>query len=157
MNEIFEQLAKKIITKEELIFFIEEINLLQSFIFEDVKIPLSERAKNKVKEEFRQYIKELENKKLLSVSPDLQLSFFEHLKSYLQKIPQLKLEIAFKPSKDFLLTLKRWFKKKNKQEVILDITINPKIVGGAIIEYQGQYRDFSLLEKVNKSVSQIKL
>jgi len=114
-------------------------------------------VKNKVREDFRQCLKELENKKFLSGSPDQQLSFFENLKSYLQKIPQLKLEIAFEPSKDFLLTLKKWFKEKNKQEVILDITINSKIVGGAIIEYQGQYRDFSLLERVDKSVSQIKL
>ena len=157
MKKIFDQLAKKIITKEDLIFFIEEVNILQSFIFKNTRIPLSDRLNKKVEEDFKQYIKELEDQNLLSGSPNQQLSFFEDLKDYLQKIPQLKLEIAFSPPRSFLLAIKKWFREKNGQEVILDITVNPEIVGGATIEYQGRYRDFSLLEKLNKSISQIRL
>jgi len=48
------------------------------------------------------------------------------------------------------LRIKKWFKEENHQEVILDITVNPKIVGGAIIEYQGYFRDFSLVKEMDK-------
>ena len=56
MAEIFEEIIKKIITKEELIFFLEEINLLEKSIFIDVEIPLSEKLKGKVNEEFRSWL-----------------------------------------------------------------------------------------------------
>ncbi len=157
MSKIFEQIAEEINTKEELVVFIEEINALHGFIFKDSHIPLSDRAKNKVDEGFRTYLKELEKGGFLHGSPEEQLSFFENLKSYLSRIPQLKLEIAFSPSDDFFIELRRWFFEKNKHKVIFDITVNPQIIGGAIIEYGGNYRDFSLLEKMNKELSKIKL
>lgn len=156
MNKKFEQIAEEISTKEELVFFVEEIDLLQDFIFKNTKVPLSERVKDKVAENFRKYIKELEDEGFLSGSPDDQLAFFDDLKDYLQKIPLLKLEIAFSPPHDFLDDLRRWFKEENDKKFIFDITVNPRVIGGAIIEYKGQYRDFSLLEKMNRSVYQMK-
>ena len=150
MEEIFEDLTKKIITKEDLILFLEEINLLEQIVFKNIEVPLSERVKGKIREEFRDELQKLEKESIISGSPNQQFSFFDELKNYLQKIPQVKLEIAFEPSEDFLLRIKKWFKEENHQEVILDITVNPKIVGGAIIEYQGYFRDFSLVKEMDK-------
>lgn len=157
MDKIFEQIADRIITKEDLIFFIEEINSLQGFIFKDTKIPLSERAKNYARDGFVEYIKILEERGLLPGTPDQQLSFFKSLRDFLEQIPQLKLEIAFSPSENFPAMIRQWFWENNKQKVIIDLTINPNIVGGAVIEYKGQYANFSLLEKMNESISLIKV
>jgi len=157
MKKSFEDLIKKIITQEDLIFFLEKIILIENLIFKNIEIPLSEKTKGEVGEGFREYLKKLEKQGFLSGSPNQQSSFFKNLKKELQKIPQLKLEIAFEPSDDFLLKIKNWFKKQNNQEVVLDIIINPKIVGGTIIEYQGQYRNFSLVKKMNEAISHTKL
>ena len=153
MEQIFEDLVKKIITKEDLLFFIEEINLLERVIFKNVETPLSEKVKGKVREEFRDYLQKLEKGGIISGSSNQQF-FFDELKKYLQRIPQVKLEIAFEPSKIFLLRIKKWFKEENHKEVILDVTINPKVVGGAIIEHRGRYRDFALAKKIDESISQ---
>jgi len=157
MEEIFEILAQKIITKEDLIFFLEEISLLEGMVFKDTETPLLERAKGKIREEFRNELQELEKNGIILTSANQQFSFFDELKKYLAKIPHLKLEIAFSPSQSFLLRIKKWFKEKNHQEVILDVTINPNVVGGAIIEYQGYFRDFSLAKEINKLISQRQL
>jgi len=152
MEEIFEDLTKKIITKEDLILFLEEINLLEQIVFKNIEVPLSERVKGKIREEFRDELQKLEKESIISGSPNQQFSFFDELKNYLQKIPQVKLEIAFEPSEDFLLRIEKWFKEKNHRKVILDLIINPKIVGGAIIEYQGNWRDFSLVKEIDKII-----
>ena len=154
MKEIFEDLTKKIITKEDLILFLEEINLLEQVFFKNIEAPLWERAKGKVRKEFRDELQKLEKGGIISGSPEQQFSFFDELKKELQKIPQAKLEIAFEPSEDFLLRIKRWFKEENHQEVILDVTINPRVVGGVIIEYQGRYCNFSLAKKIDELISQ---
>jgi len=148
MAEIFEEIIKKIITKEELIFFLEEINLLEKSIFIDVEIPLSEKLKGKVNEEFRSWLEKLEKEKFIPQSPDQQFSFFEKIKKDLLEVPQIRLEIAFQPSKEFLLRIRKWFKEEINREIILDIVVNPKITGGAIIEYQGKYLDFSLAKEI---------
>ena len=113
----FEELVKKIRTKEELVSFLEEIAHLR-----------------KIKDKEEQPTKELEK--------------------YLRSLPEIKLEIAFSPENNFLEKISQWFEKELGQKIILDLTVNPKIVGGAIIEYQGNWRDFSLAKEIDKLISQ---
>lgn len=152
MKNIFEDLIKRIVTKEELIILLEEINLLERLIFKNKGAPLSERARGKIREETRDYLKKLEKDRFFSNSPNEQFSFFEKIKKWLQEVPQVKLEIAFKPSEDFLLRIKGWFREENQQEVILDMVVNHQIVGGAVIEYQGRYRNFTLAKKIEELI-----
>ena len=67
----------------------------------------------------------------------------------------MKLKIAFSPSSEFLEEINQWFEKELSVKVILDLTINPKIVGGAIIEYQGNWRDFSLRKKIDNLIEKL--
>ncbi len=154
MKESFlKDLQNQIIAKEDLIVLFEEINLTEKFIFKNISIPLSEKLKGKTREEFRRFVEKLEKENSFFRSPDQQLSFFRNLKKNLKKTPQLKLEIAFQPSIEFLLKIKQWFKEKNQREVILDLSVNPEVVGGAIIEYQGKYRNLSVGKKIDELFS----
>lgn len=146
----FESIIKKIITKEDLIFFLEEINLLRKFIFQNTETPLSEKVRGKLSEDFREYLQKIEREGLISQSPNQQLSFFEELKKYFRELPQIKLEIAFLPSKEFLLRMRDWLKTTIGKEIILDIVLNPGVVGGAIIEYQGSYFNSSVAKEIDK-------
>jgi len=114
MKNNFEELAKKIRTKEELTFFLEEI----------------EREK-------------LEKEGVTS-----------ELEKKLQSLPEMRLEIAFFPKDDFITKISQWLEKEFGQKIILDFIINPKVIGGAIIEYQGHWRDFSLAKEVDKFIAQ---
>ena len=59
-----------------------------------------------------------------------------------------KLEIAFEPRYEFVKELKEYFSKNLNQNVLLDLVINPTIIGGAIIICNNHYRDFSLSSKI---------
>jgi len=147
-REVFEEINKEIITREDLIFFLEEINILEGLIFKNTGVPLSERAKEKISEEFRNFLQKFEKKKMIPQSPNQQFSFFEELKKHLQRMSQIRLEIAFQPSKEFLLKIKGRLKEITGQEIILDFVLNPEITGGMIIEYQGRRLDFSLAKEI---------
>lgn len=110
--EKFENLIKKIRTKEEAIFYLEEL------------------ARKKTREEGTA---ELEKK--------------------LRSLPEIKLEIAFSPEDGFLNRMSDWLEKELGQKTILDITVNPKIVTGAIIEYRGNWRDFSSAKEIDRLTS----
>ena len=114
MEENLKNLAEKIRTREELIFFLEKI---------------AEKKSGQEKEE----VSKLEKK--------------------LRALPEIKLEIAFFPKDNFLNRISQWLQKEIGQKVILDITVNPKVVAGATIEYQGNWRDFSLAKKIDQLFS----
>jgi len=155
--KIFCNFAKKIVTKEDLIFFLEEINLVKGVIFKNINIPLSKKVKRNISEDFRKELEELERKKIISKNPEKNQIFFENLKKYLQKFPQVKIEIAFQPKKKFVNEISLWLEKEINQKIVLDLTFNPKIVGGAIIEYQGKQINFSLAKKIDELIFQKQL
>ena len=60
----------------------------------------------------------------------------------------------FNNNNDSLEKISQWFEKELGQKIILDLSINPKIVGGVIIEYQGNWRDFSLEKEIDSLIPQ---
>lgn len=149
----FEDLVKKIRTKEELISFLEEVGRIREIIFKDKELPLSKKVEGKVSPELKELIEKLEKEKIISENREQQSTFWEKLEKELQSLPVVKLEIAFSPEDDFLNKISQWFEKELRQKIILDLIINPKIVGGARLEYQGLFRDFSLVKEIDKLIS----
>lgn len=156
MEKVLEDFAKKIKTKEELIFYLEEITQVQQIIIKNKRKPLtlSKKIEGKVSEEFKNFLERLEKEEAISKNLGQQSSFLEKVKKYLQSLPEIKLEIAFLPSREFLTRINQWLEKELGQKIILDLIINPKIVGGAVIEYQGNWRNFSLGKEIDKLISQ---
>jgi len=154
MKKTFEDLAKKIKTKEELIFYLEEIAQVRQIIFKDKEVSLSKKVEGKVSGEFKKFLERLEKEEVISKNPEQQSSFFQELEKYLQSLPEIKLEIAFSPDDNSLNRISQWFEKELGQKIILDLIINPRVVGGAIIDYRGNWRDFSLAKKIDQLISQ---
>jgi hypothetical protein len=78
---------------------------------------------------------------------------FSKLEKKLRALPEIKLEIAFFPKNNFLNRISQWLQETIGEKVILDITVNPKVVAGAKIEYRGNWRDFSLAKRVDQLFS----
>lgn len=154
MKEIFERIIKKIRTKEELVFFLEEIANVRQIIFKDKEEFLSRKLKRKAGVELKGLLEELEKEGVIFEGRGKQSDFLEELEKELQSLPEIKLEIAFSPDNDSLEKISQWFEKELGQKIILDLSINPKIVGGVIIEYQGNWRDFSLEKEIDSLIPQ---
>jgi len=150
MREYFLKLDQKIKTKEDLIFFLEEIDLASDLILKEPKKKLSQKLKGKITPDLVEILEELEKKEKQYQDPQEQIFFLQLLKNHLTSLPKVKIEIAFEPERETLEKISQWFKEKLKKKMILDLRINPKIIGGAKIEYGGKWRDFSLAKKIKE-------
>ena len=68
----------------------------------------------------------------------------------------ISLTLAFEPSSDFLAYLKDWLWANYSKEAVLDLKIDPKICGGAIVVANDHWRDYSLAFEVDKLLKSLK-
>ena len=85
------------------------------------------------------------------------LEIEKYLNSVLVKIQDqktLKITLAIKPSEKLVDTITNWAQKNLSEEIIFDIEVDPRIIGGAIIiSNKGEFADFSLLKKIDNIFS----
>lgn len=123
-------------------------------------------------EDFMNYLEDLGSKSLglgdgasrFGVGDDL-VNFFSKTKSaqiltlFKNKFVSttlISLKLAFKPSSEFLKTVKAWFEENAGIKVLLDLSVDPKIIGGAIIIANNHYRDYSVLSRIQPFMGKIK-
>ena len=139
MREFFLEIEKRIITREDLIFYLEEIDLAAELILKGAGKKSSQKLKKKANKELADILVKLEKDKEKKVkTSEQQIFFLELLKEHLLSLPQVSLEIAFSPDDKTILKISHWLEKELGKKVILDLKVNSRIVGGAIVEYKGR-------------------
>jgi len=132
-----------IITKNQSIEFIEKLDklLLKSYTTKKSLEVLGEVFTEDELEYFKWYAKKVS---LVLSSKDLVNKIAESLKSYIQEMVTVELELAFAPTIKTIGNISELV----GENMLLDITINPQIVGGAIIKQDGIVSDYSLVKKL---------
>ena len=70
------------------------------------------------------------------------------IKKRIQALKKLSLTLAIKPNEKILKTVKDWARTNTGEQVVLDVTVDPEIIGGAIIVRNGTYHDYSIAKKI---------
>lgn len=153
-EKIFEEFANEILTVEDLAFLLDEISILENLIFQNPDLPLSQKSKGKISKKLLILVEKLEKEEFFYQKPEKEKEFLENLKNYLLKIPRIKIEIAFEPEREFIREIANFFEKFLKRKIVLDIKVNPKIVGGIVFELEGKIFDFSLAKEIEKIIFQ---
>ncbi len=150
MRGFFIEIEEKIKTKEDLIFYLEEIDLAGELILKNIKSSTAEKMQEKISQDLVDLLIKVEEKEKIK---DLnQLAFFLRLlKKHLLSLPQIKMEIAFRPNEKTVFKISRWLEEELGKKIILDLNVNYSIVAGAIIEYEGRRVDFSLAKEIKKT------
>lgn len=149
MEDFFSQISQEIITQEDLLSFLDDINTTKKAIFQDPSKPLLQKIQNKTSRGFQEILKQLLATPLFR-GKRKQIEFLDELRNYLLSLPKIKLTLAFQPNKEFLKQISEWLQKEVGQKIVLNIFVNPHIVGGAIIEYKGKYLNFSLIKEIQQ-------
>lgn len=76
------------------------------------------------------------------------------LRQNLAQLKIFKIILAIDPDKDFALKLSNWVHEHINKDVIVEIEVNPIILGGSIIIFDGKYFNNSLSNIINQSISQ---
>ena len=157
-EELFEKFMTFVYTKEQLARFIDDIDLTSSYINKvDQNITLIKRIQDKVSREFYDSMSSFEKEGLLPNTKKSQSEFLSELKIFSLKLPVCKLTIAFHPGKEFLKKTSDWFYTLINKKIILDTTVKESIIGGAEIEFDGEYRDFTFSTKAKEVIRNLYL
>lgn len=119
---------------------LEEIEVLENTKFETEETTekvLNEQVRVWVADEIRREHKE-EGVKLEE--------YLAGLKKKLEELELIKITLAYEPSRQDLGEIYFWLKKNSKRSLIIDLGFDERILGGAIVELNGEYRDYSLLK-----------
>lgn len=92
----------------------------------------------------------LEQKGLEPQGDSGQKSFIEEIIKYLKDLPKVKVTLAFEPDDAFTTRLCDDISAQTGNKAILDILVNYHIIGGALIEFNGKYKDYSLEPRVDE-------
>lgn len=84
-------------------------------------------------------------KKGISMNEPRQLeNYFAGLVTYINDLPVLGLKLAFFPSEKKLKEIQEWLKETTQKNVLLDIVVDPSVIAGAKIQFNGIYKNYSL-------------
>ena len=77
-------------------------------------------------------------------------SFLQKMQENISSLPVLSLTVAFEPREQTLKALSEWFFINMKKQVVFDITVDPRLVAGAALTFNGKFFDFSIRPVVEK-------
>lgn len=126
-------------TVEDQYLLEEEIRHLTAAIFDkkgnNLEITLTSKVRARFAALFRQGMS-------AETTPEV---YLQGLATSLEKMRPLKLTLAFEPTDSFIDRLHFFAIRNIGTDIVLDITTDPTIGGGAVISFLGEYRDFSLV------------
>jgi hypothetical protein len=70
-------------------------------------------------------------------------AYLKSLEKQIKGLEELNLTLAYEPTEDALERFSSYVKQNIGSHVLLRISYDPNIIGGAIVIYEGEYRDFS--------------
>lgn len=81
--------------------------------------------------------------------------FVTKLINYIQTLPVLSITIAFEPQQETLQTIAQWFVNQLKTQLLLELTIDPRILAGATMSYKGKFMDYSIKSIFDKMAEEV--
>lgn len=153
---IVAQLFKNVFTYEHLTSLTDEINNLSKLLYVDDKLTFLQKIAKRTSKELYSAFCEADRNKILPQTPAEIGNFLQSLIAYLKSIPRVNLFLPFDPSDDFIGDLAVWFERNIGQKVILNIRVQEEIIAGAIIEYNGKYKDYSKASQIEAALASIK-
>jgi F0F1-type ATP synthase delta subunit len=95
-----------------------------------------------LKNRVRSYLSEYIINKLSVEDIDIE-KLLKDLIEETENTPSVRLIIAYEPSEDAIDRFYSFITSACQRHIFLDIGYSPDIIGGAVIIYEGKYRDFS--------------
>lgn len=80
-------------------------------------------------------------------------NFIITLQTTITKLPVFSLTIAFEPTEQTLKVISEWFVMNLKKQAIFDFIVDPSIIAGAIINYNGKFKDYSFKNPVKQMLT----
>lgn len=75
--------------------------------------------------------------------------FLNDLRTTIQNLPVIKLTLAYQPTRAQTGQIVSWLRQHYAPNLLVEVSYEPDIIAGAIIEYNGKYVDMSAVKKLD--------
>lgn len=82
-------------------------------------------------------------------------SFINNLQEKISALPVFTIKLAFEPKEQTLKAISEWFILNTKKQVLLDIKVDPKILAGCDISFNGEFLSFSKKPMLDKIIEDV--
>lgn len=101
------------------------------------------------------WLNSLGNPFFLNFSRDNFDGIFKNLEDYLKNCRPLIIYLAFEPTEELLQTIGLYLRKNFTKYPIFDAKVDPELIAGAALSFNGVYKDYSLRVKINNEKEKI--
>ena len=131
---------------------IDNITLIERSLFKNKTGPISQKARDFTTGNIIPIFEEVEKAGLVAGTDEKQLQFLKDLANFLQNLPVIKVTMAFEPTQSLVVRLSNQISAIVGQKIILDLTIDESVIGGAIFEYKGRRSLQTLQDKLEGEI-----
>jgi len=136
-------------TTDDLVDFREEMDkLVQSLFHTEIY---------KFEETLNQFVRVRVATEIRRILKEDQINAKEHIKAFLEDLyktittlPILKLQLSFEPSEMVISDISHWARNNLERGILLDLTLERTLLGGAVIVYNGKFYDYSVRKKLKE-------
>jgi len=148
---IYFDLITSLKTVEEVNELSMELDSLTSILFKSEKMTF-EKALSSIKENTAKKITEIFEKFNLDMTDkELVRDFLDTLKNLIKKFKVIKLILAFEPTRKTIENIHEAVSENIGIGYILDIEISEGVCGGAVVMFNGKYKDFTLRKSLEET------
>ena len=155
--DIIIPLIRMIRTKEEKDILRDQITMLEATLFRPESEDFENILKTKLPKHVAAAMRDILSQPQLKESPTAIKDFFQNVKDTVDVLPILKLSLAFSPSEDMIERLHEWIGKNLGIGVLLEISYDTLILGGARIIFQGRYKELTLSQMITDVLAKEKI
>ncbi len=82
-------------------------------------------------------------------------AIFEGLEAEISKINPLTIYLAFEPGKEEINSIHSWLRQSLATKVVIETKLDPSLIGGCAMVWNGVYKDYSLKARIQAQRTQI--
>jgi hypothetical protein len=68
----------------------------------------------------------------------------------IEKLPIVHIILPFAPKESLIAVIHDWFLLNYKKTVVLDVAVDPDLIGGSVLSFQGRANDYSLKGQIEQ-------
>jgi len=157
-NLIYYDIVKSLKTTPDAEEFLLQLDNLLTKLFKINPDSLEKNLKKIVSSKFAELFKESFKINNINQNDHSAIEkFLNSIKNQIQQLNILKLQLAFDPTEETIDTLFRWIAENYGSGIILDIHKDESILGGAIVTFNGKYKDLSLRKRFEDTFQKNKI
>lgn len=146
--DIMIPLVRMIRTKEEKDTLRDQMIALEATFFRPESEDFETILKTRLPKHIAAAMRNIFSQPSLKDNPGAVKEFFQNLKDMIDALPLLKLSLSFNPSEEMIGRLHEWVEENLGIGILLDISYDTLILGGARIIFQGRYKELTLSQMI---------